>query len=174
GEPRRWQDELARIISALGAALGAPVRPAGQPALVELQPASAAEWREQIIAITDAIARGACSKIVAARTCTVALAGAVRTSELLAALDQRHAECARVLIQPPGAGALVAATPERLILRDGDLVRCDALAGTYSLAPAEAAGGADDAAARETLIAEASAALLASQKDRREHQLVVD
>ncbi|HEX3759940.1 MAG TPA: isochorismate synthase [Kofleriaceae bacterium] len=171
GEPRRWHDELARLL----AGIAAPPRPPAQPALLELQPASADQWRAQVTAITDAIARGACSKIVAARTCTVALAGAVRPADLLAALDQRHADCARVLIQPPGAGALVAATPERLIRRDGDLVRCDALAGTRSIHPDDAGKpGADDAAARDRLIAEASAELVASQKERREHALVVE
>jgi isochorismate synthase EntC len=198
-EPGRWHDELAHLV----AGLAGPGRPAAQPALVELGHASADEWRAQVIAITDAIARGACSKIVAARTCTVALAGAVRPAGLLAALDQRHADCARVLIQPPGAGALIAATPERLIRRDGELVQCDALAGTYSIHPGSiaagrpgiersetgsgdpdgSAGGAggraprgiDDAAAvRDRLITEAGAALIASQKERREHALVVD
>jgi menaquinone-specific isochorismate synthase len=178
-EPRRWHDELARLLAALDGP-GRPPAPAAQPALVELHRASAGEWRAQVVAITEAIARGACSKIVAARTCTVALAGAVRPAALLAALDQRHADCARVLIQPPGAGALIAATPERLIRRDGELVQCEALAGTYSIHPGgihPAAGkpGADDATAvRDRLIAEASAALVASQKDRREHELVVE
>jgi len=167
-EPRRWHDELARLAAGCVAAAPRPQHP-----LVELQRASAAQWRDQVVAITDAIARGACSKIVAARTCTVALAGAVRAQDLLAALDRRHTDCARVLIQPPGAGALVAATPERLIRRDGDSVSCDALAGTRSIT---ALG--DDAAltgaARVRLVAEASAELFASAKDRREHDLVVD
>jgi isochorismate synthase len=61
-----------------------------------------------------------------------------------------------VLVRPPGGGTLVAATPERLVRRDGDVVRCDALAGTIS---AGYEGGA--------------AALLASRKDRWEHDLVV-
>jgi isochorismate synthase EntC len=186
-DPRRWHDELAHLL----AGFSAPGRPPAQPALIELQRGSADEWRAQVIAITDAIARGACSKIVAARTCTVALAGAVRPAALLAALDQRHADCARVLIQPPGAAALVAATPERLIQRSGELVQCDALAGTYSIHPGSlhpgslhpgnlhpgAAGkpGAEDATAvRDRLIVEASAELVASQKERREHALVVD
>jgi isochorismate synthase len=173
-EARRWHAELARLLGGFNA----PARPPVQPALIELQRASAAEWRAQVVAITDAIARGECSKIVAARTCTVALAGAVRPAALLAALDQRHADCARVLIQPPGAGALVAATPERLIRRDGELVRCDALAGTRSIHPGAAGkpGAGDDAeaGARDRLIAEASAELVASQKERREHDLVVE
>ena len=71
---------------------------------------------------------------------------------MLAELDARHAECVRVLMRPPGAATLVAATPERLVTVDGLRVSCDALAGTQL--------------DRE--------ALLASDKDRREHALVVD
>jgi isochorismate synthase len=162
--PARWHDELARLHAALAPFVARP-----QPALVELQPASAAEWRDHIVAITDAIARGVCSKIVAARTCTTALAGPVRAADLLAALDQRHADCVRVLIQPPGAGALVAATPERLVKLDGDVVRCDALAGTRSIALPDG----EPAGARERIIAQASAELVASSKERWEHELVV-
>jgi menaquinone-specific isochorismate synthase len=174
GHAARWRDELALLHAAFAAAR--PARP--QPALVELQRASAAEWHDQVVAITDAITAGTCSKIVAARTATIALAGAVRAADLLAALDHRHAECVRVLIQPPGAGALIAATPERLVRRDGDLVWCDALAGTHRIAStvsaASAAAGHDDApAVRDRAVAEAGTQLLASLKDRREHALVV-
>ncbi len=151
----RWRDELA-IHRAAFAASSARTR--GQPSLVELAPAPADAWRTQVTDITDAIAEGTCEKIVAARTCSVLVAGSIRTSELLAALDDRHADCVRVLVKPPGAGALVAATPERLVRRDGDVVLCDALAG--SIAPN---GDADAAAAR----------LFASAKDRNEHELVV-
>ncbi len=146
----RWRSELALLERALVAA--SPDRT--QPALIELQPAPADEWQAQIDAITEAIARGTCSKIVAARTCSVALAGPVRAGALLAALDDRHADCVRLLVHPPGAGTLVAATPERLVRREGEVVRCDALAGSANL----------DAG---------TAALLASGKDRREHDLVV-
>jgi menaquinone-specific isochorismate synthase len=162
GNAARWHDELALHHAAFAARGAPPV----MPSLVELQRASAAEWRAQVVSITDAIAGGTCSKIVAARTCTIALAGAVRPADLLAALDQRQAACVRVMIQPPGAGALIAATPERLVRRDGDLVSCDALAGTHRIA-------ASDEAGRERQVAEASAALLASTKDHREHALVV-
>jgi menaquinone-specific isochorismate synthase len=147
----RWHAELARHQAAFAAAV-----PRAQPPIVELSRAGAAEWRAQIEAITQAIAGGACAKVVAARTCTVALAAPARAAELLAALGDRHAECIRVLVRPPGAGTLVAATPERLVRRDGDTVRCDALAGTIS-ATHEAG----------------AAALLASGKDRWEHDLVV-
>src|SRR5262249_9499336 len=60
---------------------------------------------------------------------------------------------------PPGAAALVAASPERLVRRDGNVVCCDALAG--SIDPAGDVAGA-------------TCALLASAKDRVEHEIVVD
>ena len=152
----RWREELAIHRAAFAASTA---RLFGQPGLVELAPAPTDAWHAQVTDITDAIAHGTCSKIVAARTCSVLLAGSIRTAELLAALDDRHADCVRVLVKPPGAGALVAATPERLVRRDGDRVQCDALAG--SIAPN---GDPDAAAAR----------LFASAKDRNEHELVVD
>lgn len=151
----QWRDELAIHRAAFATTF--VVR--AQPTMVELAPADPAQWRGQVTEITDAIARGECSKIVAARTCSVALAGNVRAAELLAALDDRHADCVRVMIKPPGAGALVAATPERLVRRDGDVVLCDALAGSI---------------ARNDDPARATELLLASAKDRREHDLVVD
>jgi menaquinone-specific isochorismate synthase len=183
----RWHAELALHHAAFAARAARP-----QPALIELQRASAAEWRDQVVAITDAIAGGTCSKIVAARTATIALAGAVRAADLLAALDHRHADCVRVLVQPPNAGALVAATPERLVRRDGELVWCDALAGTRSIhpraLPPDPPGNGSHAPGfhpgalppdppghgRDRIVAEARAALLASTKDRREHALVVE
>jgi menaquinone-specific isochorismate synthase len=146
-----WQLELERLRAATSTATTSAQAP-----VVELQPARPVEWRTQVLDITDAIARGAHSKVVAARTCTVALAGNVDAAALLAALDARHADCVRVIVRPPNAGALVAATPERLVRRDGRAVHCDALAGTINI-------DADDARAR----------LLASTKDRREHELVV-
>jgi len=167
GNTTRWHDELALHHAAFAARTARP-----QPALIELQRASAAEWRDQVVAITDAIAGGTCSKIVAARTAMIALAGAVRPGDLLAALDQRHADCVRVLLQPPNAGTLVAATPERLVRRDGELVWCDALAGTRSIAVPGDDPGAPGV--RDRIVGDASAELRASRKDRREHALVVD
>jgi isochorismate synthase len=64
----------------------------------------------------------------------------------------------RLLVRPPGGGTLVAATPERLVKKAGPDVACDALAG--SRAPGGMRGDATDL-------------LLASGKDRREHELVV-
>jgi menaquinone-specific isochorismate synthase len=147
-QPARWHAELAGFAAAWSARPAAP-----QPAAIALDRGDTAAWRDHVAAITRAIADGTCAKIVAARACVVALAGDARLPELLAALDATQPECTRVLVRPPGGGALVAATPERLVKRCGDVVSCDALAGT---APRGAA-----------------AALLASAKDRNEHDLVV-
>jgi menaquinone-specific isochorismate synthase len=149
----RWHEELAAFRIAI--ANGFAARP--QPAMLKIDPGDTETWRAYVAAITDAIARGECEKIVAARHAEVTLAGEARPADLFCELDGRHADCARVLMRPPGAGTLVAATPERLVRVDGKQISCDALAG--SIAPGTPNG---------------ANVLLASAKDRNEHALVVD
>jgi isochorismate synthase/ubiquinone/menaquinone biosynthesis methyltransferase len=182
----RWRDELATHRAALTSRAAVPAPSSARV----IERASCEEWRTRIESITRAIGRGDCSKIVAARTCVVELDdGALeianpvaldkhmldrayaaehpsssrettrRGADLLAALDARHPDCVRVLVRPPGAGTLIAASPERLVRREGDTVECDALAGTVRLGESDAG--------------EAAKTLLASHKDRREHELVV-
>jgi menaquinone-specific isochorismate synthase len=148
----RWHDELA----AFRVALATPFAQRPQPALVRIDAGDADAWRANVRAITAAIARGECAKIVAARRALVTLASEARPADLLAEIDTRHGECARLLVRPPNAATLLAATPERLVRVEGTHVACDALAGSQPR-------GADDVAT-----------LLASAKDRREHGLVVD
>jgi isochorismate synthase len=148
----RWRDELAKF----RASFATSFMPRSQPPLLSIDSGDRDAFRGLVSAITDAIGAGECAKIVAARSAVVTLAGDARVADMLAQLDARHADCVRVLVRPPGAGALVAATPERLVKLDGAQVSCDALAG--SIARRE---DHDDAA------------LLASTKDRREHELVV-
>ena len=146
----RWHRELATLRAALAATFVA--RP--QPPVVSIDAGDRESWCAQVRAITDAIARGECAKIVAARSAVMELAGEPRAADMLAALDARHGDCVRVLVRPPGGAALIAATPERLVERTGTRVRCDALAGSLPRG-------------------DEVAALLASSKDRREHVLVV-
>jgi isochorismate synthase len=76
----------------------------------------------------------------------------------------------RVVVRPPEGGTFIAATPERLVRRDGATVACDALAGSV----ARGAAFTDDAPGRSPTGADDRATeLLASGKDRREHDLVV-
>lgn len=157
----RWRDELAAFRGALTTSFA----PRPQPPLLAIDPGDRDAWRAQVRAITDAIVRGECAKIVSARSAIVELASDARIADMLAELDARHADCVRVLVRPPGAGALVAATPERLVELAGASVSCDALAGSIARSAVRSAtrpGDRDDAA------------LLASAKDRREHELVVN
>jgi menaquinone-specific isochorismate synthase len=148
----RWHAEIAALRAALGA--GFVARP--QPPLLTIDVGDPEAWRTQVKAITDAIAQGEYAKIVAARTAIVTLAAEARAADMLGELDSRHAETVRIVVRPPGSGTLIAATPERLVRRVHATVACDALAGSV-------ARGDEDAAS-----------LLASGKDRREHQLVVN
>ncbi len=147
----RWHAELA----SLRAGLVTPFAARPQPPLTTFDPGDRERWRAQVRAITDAIDRGECAKIVAARSAVVTLAGEARAADMLHELDARHPETVRVVVRPPGAGTLIAATPERLVRRDGRAVACDALAGSVARGDRGAS------------------ALLASGKDRREHALVV-
>ncbi len=147
----RWHAELAALRAVL--ATGFAARP--QPPLLTIDVGDPEAWRAQVQAITDAIARGEYAKIVAARTALVTLAAEARPADMLAELDARQTETVRIVVRPPGAGTLIAATPERLVRRNHATVACDALAGSV-------ARGDEDAAS-----------LLASGKDRREHELVV-
>jgi menaquinone-specific isochorismate synthase len=152
----RWREELGAFRAALATAFA----PRPQPPLLAIDHGDRDAWRAQVQAITDAIGAGECAKIVAARSAVVMLAGDARVADMLAELDARHADCVRVLVRPPSGGALVAATPERLVKRDGATVSCDALAGSIARSAAQPVDRDD-------------ATLLASAKDRREHEIVV-
>jgi len=157
----RWREELQALRSALSARFVTRT----QPPLVRVDGGDRDAWRAQVRAITDAIARGEHEKIVAARSATVVFAGEVRAADLLAELDARHGDCVRLLVRPPGGGTLVAATPERLVRKVGPDVACDALAGSRAPSAIRSAEPAGSRASAD--------ALLASGKDRREHELVV-
>jgi isochorismate synthase len=112
--------------------------------LVEDMPLS--EWR----ALVAAARANGLAKTVVARRARLCAASAIDAAALLTTLDAPG--CVRYLVRPGGGAALVGATPERLVARRGRRISTEALAGT----------GSD------------GDALLASQKDRAEHALVVD
>lgn len=157
-----WHGELAELRAAFAAgpaAAGAPV--------VRVAEDDAATWRHHIAEIRAAIAGGAAAKIVAARACEVELAAPADPAAVLRRLGERQPECTRFAIRLADRGAdrvtdrvFVGASPERLVAVRGDAVACDALAGSI-------ARGADAAAD-----AVATARLIASAKDREEHDLV--
>jgi menaquinone-specific isochorismate synthase len=102
----------------------------------------------------ELVERGALQKLVLAVRQRLLLVGEPDPLTLLAPLRRHQGGSCRFLWQRNGGGALIGASPERLLtVRQGQL-RSDALAGTAT--------------------PEASADLLASEKERLEHQLVVD
>jgi menaquinone-specific isochorismate synthase len=163
GDDSRWLAELADIDNALATPIAAPA----PGRLLALREPDDASWRRQIDAIRAAIAGGRLSKVVAARASVVEVGDTIDPSQVLAQLAERHPDCTRFAVRAAGA-TFAGATPERLVRQRGRAVETDALAG--SIARPGARGGdrpspADDDAAAQVL--------LASAKDRWEHDLVV-
>jgi salicylate biosynthesis isochorismate synthase len=112
--------------------------------------------------IGDALARiraHELEKVVPMTLCKVAGAGSIDAAGALQRLGALYPECVRFALQR-GDAVFLGASPERLCEKRGLSVSADALAGS---APRRPEGDA-----------RAAAALLESDKDRREHQVVVD
>ncbi|RYE88985.1 MAG: hypothetical protein EOO75_12565, partial [Myxococcales bacterium] len=114
--------------------------------------ADSAEAYERVVsAALDAIAGGLCEKIVAARALTVAVTG-----DAVATLGRLGDEGLVRFAFGRGDALFFGATPERLVQLTGRVLSTEALAGTIA---------ADEA--------QAGRRLLASDKDAREHRVVV-
>ncbi len=146
----RWYAELAALDGAIAA--GPPVTSCPVLARHDIP---RAVWDRQVDDIRAAIARGPVEKIVAARPCEVELGAPASAAAVMARLGAAHGECTRFVIRT-GATAFTGASPERLIRRRGRTIESEALAGTIARAHPDGA-----------------TALLASAKDRGEHELVV-
>lgn len=120
-----------------------------------ITPPDRARFRHEVAAIRAAIAAGRVQKIVAAHRARVRLGTPLAVHEILARLTDSAPGAIRFAFIEQGA-AFLGATPERLLSRHGRRVTAEALAGS-------SASGAEHARA-----------LLASAKDRHEHQLVVE
>ncbi len=144
-------------------------------AVVHEQPAPSEDaYRDAVRSALDLLAAGALEKVVLARALDLRTEGPVDVRALVAALA-RHDEEARVFAVPlaPGAPArgdgapgeprvLVGASPELLVSLTAGRVLATPLAGST----ARSSDPVEDAARAR--------ALLASDKDRREHALVVE
>ena len=125
------------------------------PEIVRLRQLDPGLWRERVEGIRQVIADGRCEKIVYARRTEVELARPIDETALLGRLDTRHPGCFRFGIRR-GERLFAGASPERLVARRGAQVTTESLAGSIA-----GAGGAGQARA-----------LLASRKDRGEHDVV--
>jgi menaquinone-specific isochorismate synthase len=114
-------------------------------------------WLEAVADAVDRIRAGELEKVVLARDHAVWSREPFDALDLARRLAARFPSCHAFVVD-----GLVGATPELLLSRRGDQVRSRALAGTT--------GRSDD----EAEDAELGARLLASPKDRHEHELAAD
>jgi menaquinone-specific isochorismate synthase len=113
-------------------------------------------WLEVVARAVEAIDAGAYEKVVLARDLNLWSREPFDTTAILHALAERFPSCMTFLVDH-----LLGASPELLLRRSGGLVESRVLAGT-------AARGGDDA--EDAVL---GAALLGSDKDRREHDLAL-
>jgi isochorismate synthase len=143
--------QIARGAGPTGRAASAP----SAASVRSIAPTSATAWQHQVNGILDPIGAGEVRKVVGARCATVTFEQPLSIRRVLRNLQDETGTVWRYAITRDG-GTLVGATPELLVCRRGDAVRAEALAGTL----AQSNGSEDD--------------LMASTKDRSEHQFVCD
>jgi isochorismate synthase len=158
-------DEIERTIAAMSAAhvdgLESDKRPSSRPVPAAcIERTSPAEWDAMIVDALERISARELEKVVPAVLCRVTAASDLDVAAALARIRAAYPECTRFAFQRGGA-IFLGASPERLVSRRGPAVRSDALAGSR----ARANEPHDDERAIE--------ALLGSDKDRREHHVVV-
>jgi isochorismate synthase len=151
-------DAVAALIASL--AEMEPATPSREGAAeAGLERTSPEIWGEMI---GDALARiraRELTKVVPMALCKVAARASLDPAAALASVGALYPDCVRFAFQR-GDAVFLGASPERLVHKVGLAVEADALAGS---APRRAEGDA-----------RAAAALLESDKDRREHRFVVD
>jgi len=118
-------------------------------------------WRASVAEAADAAAAGVVDKVVLARTVRVGLGAPIPAFDLVALLANRYPD-SRVFGWQSGEATFLGASPELLVARHGGRFRTVALAGSAArgATPAEDRRLADE--------------LLAGEKDRVEHAIVVD
>ncbi|MEM9731567.1 MAG: isochorismate synthase, partial [Myxococcota bacterium] len=147
------RDALLDVFDAIWDSLERPLGVIPSPVSARrLGESDLASWRSRVEAIRAAIRSGAFRKVVAARHCVVELETDGASLDVLKRLEQRFPGCTRFALWQ-GDAVFLGATPELLVSRRGSSVRSEALAGSTAHGDA--------------------ARMLASHKEREEHQLVV-
>ncbi len=135
----------------------APTHPASQHELIDFD-----AWARMIDCAHAQMRDTPLRKVVLARSEALCFDGAAPIDAALAQLNNDYPETYRFLFEPTPGRAFIGATPELLAAKTGNTLHTMALAGSIRRG----------ATPREDV--ELSARLLASQKDRFEHQIVVD
>jgi menaquinone-specific isochorismate synthase len=158
-------DEIERTMAAMsaahvdGVAEGSSAAPRAVPAAC-VERTSPADWEAMIVDALARIRAHELEKVVPAVLCRVTAASDLDVTGALARMHAAYPECTRFAFERGGA-VFLGASPERLVSRRGGSVLSDALAGSRARAsdPAEDERGIQ--------------ALFGSDKDRREHHVVV-
>jgi menaquinone-specific isochorismate synthase len=116
---------------------------------------SVVDWLQQVEAALSAMQTGSLEKVVLAREVTLEFDGVPNVSKILDNLNALSPETTRFAFRR-GRSVFLGATPERLVLRHGSELRTEAVAGSI-----------------RALDADAAEHLMASGKERFEHDLVV-
>jgi isochorismate synthase len=153
-------DLTARVEDELGRLLRADTAPRDPAAQLPLRHAALppGRWQDFIARILAAIDAGEVEKVVAARHSQVGFAQPIAAAAVLARLRAQAPQSFRFALRR-GASTFLGASPERLLRKHQRTVETEALAGTLARRPAP--------------LPELAAQLLGSDKDRREHALVV-
>ncbi|MFP9191975.1 isochorismate synthase [Natronosalvus vescus] len=121
-----------------------------------------AEWIDGVETAIGRIVAGDLEKVVLAQALEVDLEESVDVSATLERLRRRYPNCYRFLFQDGESGTFFGAPPERLVMKAGDHVRTEALAGSV---PRGESPERDDELAEQ---------LLDSEKIGHEHDLVTE
>lgn len=155
---RRWMGLLTRLAGTLAEPVPEPLTP-GPLQHLESMP-GLLDWQRLVDSTLGEIQQGAIQKAVLGRRIGLKGQRSFDLRRLQGVLTWLFPSCQVVRIAQ-GATSFVAATPERLLRVRGQQVEVDAIAGT---AP-RSASSIEDAALTD--------ALMRSEKDRREHAMVV-
>lgn len=121
-----------------------------------------AGWRENVLKSLGLIGSGKLDKVVLARRNDFLFDGDIDPFLMLSRLSRCHSDSYQILFQPrPGSG-FVSVTPELLYRRENRHIRLEALSSTVIRGDTEA---------EDQLLAKY---LMQSDKERREHQIVID
>ena len=125
-------------------------------------PMSIEQWSDNILHAVDTMNSTPLNKVVLARVCEARFETFIHVDSMLDYLSDTYSDCYQFLFEPRPHHAFVGATPELLVRVNGRSLTTMGLAGSI----ARGKTAAEDQTLAQTLFN--------SQKDRHEHELVVD
>jgi isochorismate synthase len=157
------EPEARRIVARLEAAALQPSIPAATMRMVERDETGSRErWVGAVSAVLRAIESGEVRKVVLSRDIVLEAEHPIDPWELVRLVHERNPHGLRFCLRFDAQSAFVGASPERLVAQHGLDIACDCLAGTI------ARGASPEEEVRN------AARLLASEKDGREHRIVLE